>query len=401
MAKVDINGITFKVYDNLEYSQYFGYIYVTTNLVNGKRYVGLSYAKKVDESYLGSGRYLKDDIKKYGKNKFSKIIIDVANTKAELEELELYYIKEGFGVNVARDDNWYNIKEGRQSGGSGWAGYSYVDHKARVEKAYETRKRNGNLHLSEERIEEMRRATIDRFKDPKERLKTSQATKRAMNRADVVLRMRGRKHVVPQEVTDKLHESRRQLGLENIKNLKEYYKNNDVWNKGVTLSPSERYQIADRTRRIYKVSKEGKTWYFSVSNERDLCIALRLEKISGLGKNAIRKLAKGETSSLRGVSIESVDNSLGNKITVLPSMASEVIDDLISVGNVYRYSAVIDGESIQGYWKSYNEILDVFSDKIGYNISPSILNKLVSNTRENKKVIKNNHEIYKVKVEIL
>lgn len=401
MASVDINGIEFRVYESNEYMQHFGYIYVTTNLVNGKKYIGLSYAKKVDESYLGSGRYLKDAIKKYGKDNFSKIVIDVANTKAELEELELYYIQEGFGVNVARDDKWYNIKEGKQSGGSGWAGYSYDDHKARVEKMYETRKRNGNTHLSEERIEEMRRATIDRFKDPKERLKTSQATKRAMNRADVVLRMRGRKHVVPQEVKDKLYEGRKQIGLENSKHLIEYYKDNDVWNKGAQLTPSDRYQIADRERRIYKVSKEDRTWYFSVSNETDLCMALRLEKISGIGKGAINKLVKGTQKSIRGVSIERVDGSSGNKIIVLPSKSSGILDDLMSIGKMYKYSAIIDGEIIQGYWKSYDEILEVFSDKIGYNISQSILNKLVSNTRENKKVIKNNHEIYKVKVEIL
>ena len=45
-------------------------IYKTTNLINGKIYIGMSKNKK--ENYLGSGIYLKYAIDKYGKENFKK-----------------------------------------------------------------------------------------------------------------------------------------------------------------------------------------------------------------------------------------------------------------------------------------------------------------------------------------
>ena len=42
------------------------FVYITTNLINKKQYVGSHYGNK-DDSYLGSGYVLKLSIKKYGK----------------------------------------------------------------------------------------------------------------------------------------------------------------------------------------------------------------------------------------------------------------------------------------------------------------------------------------------
>ena len=43
------------------------FVYVTTNLINGKKYLGKHNGKS--NSYLGSGKALKKAIKKYGKKK--------------------------------------------------------------------------------------------------------------------------------------------------------------------------------------------------------------------------------------------------------------------------------------------------------------------------------------------
>ena len=42
-----------------------GYIYLTTNLINNKRYIGMT--TKNDSNYFGSGKLIKWAIKKYGK----------------------------------------------------------------------------------------------------------------------------------------------------------------------------------------------------------------------------------------------------------------------------------------------------------------------------------------------
>ena len=42
----------------------FGYIYETTNLINGKKYIGKHISSDFDKFYLGSGTYIKNAIEK-------------------------------------------------------------------------------------------------------------------------------------------------------------------------------------------------------------------------------------------------------------------------------------------------------------------------------------------------
>lgn len=49
-------------------------IYITTNLINGKQYIGKD--ARNNPKYLGSGTYLIKSIKKYGKENFKKEIIE-------------------------------------------------------------------------------------------------------------------------------------------------------------------------------------------------------------------------------------------------------------------------------------------------------------------------------------
>jgi group I intron endonuclease len=51
------------------------YVYVITNIINGKKYIGSSRKSQIDENYYGSGRAIKDALKKYGKNNFTRDII--------------------------------------------------------------------------------------------------------------------------------------------------------------------------------------------------------------------------------------------------------------------------------------------------------------------------------------
>jgi len=75
---------------NKEYKYLF--IYKTTNLINGKFYVG--HDSKNDPEYLGSGLYLERAIKKYGKENFKKEILEFCKTFDELVQREEFWIEQ-------------------------------------------------------------------------------------------------------------------------------------------------------------------------------------------------------------------------------------------------------------------------------------------------------------------
>lgn len=88
----------------------YGFIYITTNLVNGKRYLGMcSYHKRNWRQYLGSGTYLKMAVKKYGANKFSREIISRHRTNETLSKAEIKAIAK---LNCVKSTEWYNVAPG-------------------------------------------------------------------------------------------------------------------------------------------------------------------------------------------------------------------------------------------------------------------------------------------------
>lgn len=93
----------------------YGYIYLTTNKLNNKIYVG---QKKSDvflaENYLGSGKYLKRAVNKYGKENFEVILLDTADYRKDLSDLEIYYIEK---YNSTDKHIGYNIAKGGIGGG--------------------------------------------------------------------------------------------------------------------------------------------------------------------------------------------------------------------------------------------------------------------------------------------
>lgn len=91
-------------------------IYKTTNLVNGKIYIGQSINDD-DHNYIGSGTYIKKAIKKYGKDNFKKEIIERCDSKENLNNRELFWIRHygttnrNVGYNVATwSDGLFSIE---------------------------------------------------------------------------------------------------------------------------------------------------------------------------------------------------------------------------------------------------------------------------------------------------
>ncbi len=90
-------------------------VYQTTNLINGKIYIGQD--SKGRKGYLGAGKYLLYAIKKYGKENFKKETLERCLTKEELSEREIYWIKKL----SSKVPNGYNIADG----GGGILGFRF------------------------------------------------------------------------------------------------------------------------------------------------------------------------------------------------------------------------------------------------------------------------------------
>ena len=79
-------------------------IYITTNLINNKKYIGKDSYN--NPKYLGSGTLLLEDIKKYGKKNFKKKILEYCDTNEELTLKESYWIEK---YKAVESSNFYNL----------------------------------------------------------------------------------------------------------------------------------------------------------------------------------------------------------------------------------------------------------------------------------------------------
>lgn len=84
------------------------YIYITTNLINGKQYIGQHFGE-LDDSYLGSGSLLKKAIIKYGAQNFKKEILQICKDYNDVNLAERQWIER---CNAVESNHFYNIAEG-------------------------------------------------------------------------------------------------------------------------------------------------------------------------------------------------------------------------------------------------------------------------------------------------
>jgi group I intron endonuclease len=175
-------------------------IYKTTNLINGKFYIGQDSNNNSD--YLGSGTAFKLSLKKYGKENFIKETLEVCSTQEHLNEKEKYWIKETKAIELG-----YNLAEG---------GF-------------------GVSNMSDEIKQKISKS--------KKGKKLSDETRKKMSKAS-----KGKKHT--EETKRKLSEINKgkKLSPEHIKKLSESH-------KGIKLSEEHKRKIGDKSRGR-KLSKE-------------------------------------------------------------------------------------------------------------------------------------------------
>ena len=108
-----------------DYADYEGFVYLITNLLNGKKYVGKKsfwnyktlkplkgkrrkrHVKKESNwrDYWGSSKQLLADIEKYGEENFKREILSLHRNKWDLAYYEAKY---QFDNEVLFRDDWYN-----------------------------------------------------------------------------------------------------------------------------------------------------------------------------------------------------------------------------------------------------------------------------------------------------
>lgn len=144
-------------------------VYKTTNLINGKIYVGKAsgYNCSSGSQYLGSGKLLRSAIAKYGKENFNRKTIDIASDKNDL------CLKEIFWINFydARNRNLgYNIMPGGEGGDAkgensrNFGKTQTVEHKSKLgisrkgsKRSDETKIKMSEIHRGHAVTEESRR----------------------------------------------------------------------------------------------------------------------------------------------------------------------------------------------------------------------------------------------------
>ena len=114
--------------DEDDFSDYVGFVYLITNKLNGRRYIGKKLLKfsrtkqvkgkkkkvKVDsdwKTYFGSNEALKEDVAEFGADNFERKILRFCKTKGECSYYEAKYQFE-FDVLIGTDfyNSWISCK---------------------------------------------------------------------------------------------------------------------------------------------------------------------------------------------------------------------------------------------------------------------------------------------------
>jgi len=139
-------------------------IYKTTNLVDGKVYIGCHKTEDPNDDYLGSGTLLRRAIKKHGVANFRKEILHIFDSAEEMFDKEVELVNEDF---VSRRDT-YNIKNG------GHGGWDHIEHDYTSEEYRMKVSKRTKLALSSEKVRrKISKDVSSRFINPSYRKKIS------------------------------------------------------------------------------------------------------------------------------------------------------------------------------------------------------------------------------------
>lgn len=206
----------------------YHYVYLTTNLVNGKQYVGDHDCDQFEDIYLGSGKILLKAIKKYKRNNFKQEILEYSETKKEAFKLQEKYIKE-YNTLVP---NGYNISP---KGGLGLTGCHSIETKKLISESRKGKPTTSGprLDLIGEKNGMYNKSVYNRWVE----LYGTQEADKLMQKYSKKLsesikgKTKGRK--CSKETLQKLSENNGSHRQEVRKKISDSLKGNIPWNKGI------------------------------------------------------------------------------------------------------------------------------------------------------------------------
>jgi group I intron endonuclease len=148
----------------------YGYIYITTNTINGKRYIGQHKSRNWDSNYIGSGKLLKQAIKKYGLEGFTCFPLIWGWSREELNQLEIEYI--------AHYKPEYNLAEGGQGGSTMLGRHHTKETRKKLSEAAKLKIGEKNPFYGKYHTEETNRKNSDAHKGRKPYIMTDEIRRR-------------------------------------------------------------------------------------------------------------------------------------------------------------------------------------------------------------------------------
>jgi group I intron endonuclease len=245
----------------------YGYIYKTTNIITNKIYIG---QKKSDvflkEKYLGSGVRLNSSIQHHGREDFIVELLDVADSKEELDEKESFWIKE---LNPKDPNVGYNLTDGGDGvvGGNGaWNKGLTKQQDPRLIQSDDTRrKRSNSLKKAYSEGRHQINYTNDLHEKMSKKAKEREHPPTTKGRISITNGIKN-KMIFPNELS--IYELQGWYKGKTIKNL-------NVWNKGLTKEVDSR---------LAKMSEERKQKF--INGESIGCFGIK-ENTNGFIKGNI------------------------------------------------------------------------------------------------------------------
>lgn len=214
----------------------YNYIYIITNKINGKIYIGKHSTNNLDDGYMGSGVLILKAEQKYGIENFTKEYLAFCDTEETLNYLERFYIKKYKAREVG-----YNLTDG----GDGKLGNKHSE--ATLLKMSNSLKGREAWNKGKTGIysDETRKKICDSHK--------------------------GKTHSVSDETKIKISQSEKGkiVSLETRKKLSEIHKGKQPWNKGLKTGqsikkgiPIQKYKWITPTNDIKEMDENNvKRWH--------------------------------------------------------------------------------------------------------------------------------------------
>ena len=220
-------------------------VYLTTNKINGKPYVGQD--SKNNPEYFGSGKLIQMAVKKYGKENFEKTTLRECKTKKELNEWEIYYIEELKTRSNVEGHYGYNISMG---GGSSLGLKLSTESKKKISNVSKELWKNLDYR---DKMVVGKSGTENPFYGKKHTIETRK--KISKSHTGMIASEESKRKMSNSHSGEKNHFYGKTHTVEAREKIKSANRNRIPWNKGLTKDDDERLRMAGKK---ISISKKGK-----------------------------------------------------------------------------------------------------------------------------------------------